>query len=161
PQPRGGFDCFLATVGLFSAVPLPLLLPDPFKVWTALAITLLMAVPGTALAVGFNALLATAVSPPYRSRVVGRRNALLAGAVMIAFLVSGWILDVLPFEWGYAAVFALGALGSGLSTYHLSRIKLPPVPQFQIQPLRDQAQPGRGSGLSGDAPLRVSIGLRL
>lgn len=152
---------FWQRLGFFLLIPLPLLLPDPYKVWAVLAITLLMAVPGTALAVGFNAMLATAVPPEYRGRVVGRRNALLAGAIMIVFLLSGWVLDTLPFEWGYAVVFALGALGGGMSTYHLSRIKPPPTPQFEIRPLRDQAQPGRGSGLSGDAPQRLSIGIRL
>jgi MFS family permease len=152
---------FWQRLGFFLMIPLPLLLPDSLKVWAILLLTLLMAIPGTALAVGFNALLATTVPPEYRGRVVGRRNALVAGAIMITFLISGWILDVLSFEWGYATVFALGALGGGMSTYHLSRIKPPPIPQFQIRPLRDQAQPGRGTGLSGDAPQRMSIAMRL
>jgi MFS family permease len=148
-------------LGFFLMIPLPLLLPDSLKVWAALILTLLMAVPGTALAIGFNALLATTVVPQARGRVVGRRNSLLAGMIMFAFLFSGWILDQLPFEWGYAAVFALGALGAGMSTYHLSRIRVPPVPQFQMQPLQDRAQPGRGAGLGGDAPQRMTITMRL
>ena len=148
-------------LGFFLMIPLPLLLPDSLKVWAVLMLSLLMAIPGTALAIGFNALLATAVPPEARGRVVGRRNSLLAGAIMVAFVLSGWTLDLLPFEWGYATVFALGALGGGLSTYHLSRIQVPPIPQFQIRPLQDRAQPGRGTGLSGDAPQRMSIGMRL
>jgi Na+/melibiose symporter-like transporter len=80
---------------------------------------------------------------------------------MITFLLSGWIADTLSFQWGYAAIFALGALGLGMSTYHLHRLKPPPVPQFQIRPMRDQAQPGRGTGQSGDVPQRMSIGTRL
>ncbi|MBI1879712.1 MAG: MFS transporter [Chloroflexi bacterium] len=148
-------------LGFFLMIPLPLLLPDSFKVWAVLLLTLLMAVPGTALAIGFNALLATTVPPEARGRVVGRRNALLAGMIMAAFLLSGWILDRLPFEWGYAAVFTLGALGGGMSTYHLSRIQVPPVPQFKNRPLQDRAQPGRGSGLGSDAPQRLDVTLRL
>ncbi len=148
-------------LGFFLMIPLPLLLPDSLKVWAVLMLLLLMAIPGTALAIGFNALLATAVPPEARGRVVGRRNSLLAGAIMVAFVFSGWTLDLLPFEWGYATVFALGALGGGLSTYHLSHIQVPPIPQFQIRPLQDLAQPGRGTGLSGDAPQRMSIGMRL
>lgn len=152
---------FWQRLGFFLMIPLPLILPDSLKVWAVLLLSLLMAIPGTALAIGFNALLATTVPPEARGRVVGRRNSLLAGAIMLAFVLSGWILDMLPFEWGYAAVFALGALGAGMSTYHLSRVQVPPIPQFQIRPLQDQAQPGRGAGLGGDAPQRMSIALRL
>jgi MFS family permease len=148
-------------LGFFLMMPLPLLLPDALKVWAALLLTLLMAIPGTALAIGFNALLATTVMPQARGRVVGRRNSLLAGMIMFAFLFSGWILDQLSFEWGYAVVFALGALGAGMSTYHLNRIRVPPMPQFQMQPLQDRAQPGRGGGLAGDAPQRMTVTMRL
>ncbi|MCL4299294.1 MAG: MFS transporter [Anaerolineae bacterium] len=148
-------------LGFFLMIPLPLLLPDPLKVWAVLLLTLLMAIPGTALAIGFNALLASTVPPEARGRVVGRRNALLAGTIMLAFLLSGWLLDQLPFEWGYAAVFALGALGGGMSTYHLSRLQVPPIPQFQIRPLQDRAQPGRGVGQAGDIPQRMYITQRL
>jgi MFS family permease len=148
-------------LGFFLMIPLPLLMPDSLKVWALLGLSLLMAVPGTALAIGFNALLATTVPPQARGRVVGWRNALLAGTIMAAFLLSGWILDRLPFEWGYATVFALGALGAGMSTYHLSRIQVPPTPEFKNRPLRDRAQIGRGIGLGGDAPQRLDITLRL
>lgn len=152
---------FWQRLGYFLLIPIPLLLPETVQVWAALCLTVLVAVPGTALSVGFNALLATTVSPEYRGRVVGRRNALLAGTIMIAFVFSGWVADVLSFEWGYAAIFTLGALGGGMSTYHLSRLKPPPKPQFQIRPMHDQAQPGRGTGLSGDVLQRLSIGMRL
>jgi MFS family permease len=152
---------FWQRLGYFLLIPIPLFLPTSMQIWAALTLTLLVAVPGTALAISFNALLATTVPPEFRGRVVGRRNALLAGTIMAAFLVSGWILDALSFEAGYAAVFALGALGGAMSTYHLSRIKPPAIPPFQIRPLRDQAQPGRGTGLAGDTPQRMTIGMRL
>jgi len=100
---------FWQRLGYFLLIPIPLLLPETVQVWAALCLTVLVAVPGTALSVGFNALLATTVSPEYRGRVVGRRNALLAGTIMIAFVFSGWVADVLSFEWGYAAIFTLGA----------------------------------------------------
>ncbi|NJN93011.1 MAG: MFS transporter [Anaerolineales bacterium] len=98
-------------VGFFLMIPLPLLLPDSLKVWSVLILSLLMAVPGTALAIGFNALLAATVPPESRGRVVGWRNSLLAATVMIAFVLSGWILDWLTFEWGYAVVFYPGRSG--------------------------------------------------
>jgi MFS family permease len=94
--------------------------------------------------------------------VVGWRNALLAGTVMVSFLLSGWILDQLSFQWGYATVFAFGALGAALSTYHIARIQVPPLPHFQMRPLRDKAQPGRVTGgLSDSLATRLSVTARL
>jgi MFS family permease len=148
-------------IGYVLLVPLPFLLPPALQVWTILIIVLLMAIPGTALSVGFNALLATAVAPEFRGRVVGRRNALLAGTIMLAFVVSGWILDFLPFAWGYTTVFAIGAAGAWMSTYHLYKIRAPQTPQFQMRPVQDYAQPGRTLGFSGVMPHRLNIGLRL
>lgn len=151
----------LVPAGLFLLIPLPLILPPAWQVWTILLITLLMTVPGTSLMIGFNALLAATVPHNARGRVVGQRNALFAAATIISFLLSGWILDQLPFAWGYVAVFSLGTLGSALSTYHISRIKVPPPPEFKGLPLGDMAQPGRSANYSGDIPQRLQFGLRL
>lgn len=152
---------FWQRLGFFFLIPLPFLLPTSFQVWAVLLLMVLIAIPGTALMVGFNALLASTVPPEARGRVVGRRNSLLAATVMIAFLLSGWILDQLPFEWGYAGVFTLGALGAGLSTYHLSRIQIPDAQKFQGRPLGDHAHPGRGVGVVGGANYRLTVGMRL
>jgi MFS family permease len=152
---------FWQRLGFFFLIPLPLVLPASLQVWAVLLLTLLMAIPGTALMVGFNALLAATIPPAARGQVIGRRNALLGATIMIAYVLSGWILDRLTFEWGYAVVFALGAVGGGLSTFHISRIHVPTIPQFQGRPLRDHAQPGRVVGFSGAVPQRLTIGLRL
>jgi MFS family permease len=120
-----------------------------------------MAIPGTGLAIGFNALLATAVPADKRGHVVGRRNAILAGTTILSFVFSGWLLDWLPFAWGYATVFLLGALGGVMSTYHLYRVQVSAPAQFQMQALKDRAQPERTGGFSGSVPQRVSMGLRL
>ena len=79
----------------------------------------------------------------------------------LAFLLSGWLLDQFSFAWGYAIVFAIGALGAGLSAYHLSRIQVPPAPCFQGQPLKDHARPGRGVGIMGGTSYRLAIASRL
>ncbi len=148
-------------LGYFILIPLPLLLPESLQVGAILGLTLLMAIPGTALAIGFNALLATAVPVEKRGEVVGRRNALLAGTTILSFVFSGWLLDWLPFEWGYATVFLLGALGGTMSTYHLYRVRVSAPAQFQMQALKDRAQPERMAGFSGTAPQRLTMGLRL
>lgn len=148
--------------GYLVLVPLPFLLPAPILIWFILSLILLMAIPGTALMIAFNAMLATTVPPDWRGYVVGRRNALLAASIMFSFWLSGWILDRLVnlprgFEWGYLTVFTIGAVGMTLSTYHLSRIQIPPLPKFQGRPLPDHAQPGRTIGFTGVIPRRLNL----
>ncbi len=152
---------FWHRVGFFVLIPLPLFFSDSLKIWVILILIVLMAIPGTALSIGFNALFAATVSPEWRGQVVGRRNALLAGATMITFMSSGWILDKFSFEWGYVIVFVIGALGGVVSTYQLSRIQVPEVPIFQMRPMGDRAQPGRAFGFSEHRPYRFTIGARL
>lgn len=148
-------------LGYLVLVPLPFLLPPEMQVWAVLVITLIMAIPGTALAVGFNAVLATTVPEEDRGLVVGRRNALLGATIMVSFLGSGWLLGQMTLQWGYAIVFALGALGAVMSTYHLWRLRLPATPQFQYRPVQDEAHPGRSVGLAGSASHRQGVALRL
>lgn len=152
---------FWQRLGFLCLIPLPLVLPNAIQVWAILLLMLLMAIPGTALMVGFNALLAATVPSEARGQVVGRRNSLLAATIMLAFILSGWILDHLSFEWGYALVFAIGALGASLSTFHLSRIQEPDIPHFQGRPLKDHAQPGRGVGIAGVTSYRQAVATRL
>ena len=131
------------------------------QIWAVLLLIFLMAVPGTALAMGFNGMLAAAVPIEARGRVIGWRNALLSGTILVSFLLSGWILEQLPFAWGYTVVFALGALGAGMSTYHLSRLQVAEPGSFRARPLQDHAQPGRVTGFSGVMPFKLRLSVRL
>lgn len=127
-------------------VPLPLLLGAQGQIWALVGTTLLMSIPGTALAVGFNALFAEAVPPEWRGHVAGVRNALLAITFIGVSLLSGYILDAMPFPTGYQVVFGIGVVGAAMSTLHLWFV----VPRPDGQPLRrvgrslgDLAWPGR------------------
>ncbi len=149
-------------LGFVLLLPLPFVLSAAWQIWAVIWLTLLMAIPGTALVIGFNAMLAATVAPDYRGMVVGRRNAMFAGAIMLSFLLSGALLDWLPFAWGYFVVFGLGAIGGMMSAYHLLAIKIPDTPlQFQGRPLSDRAQPGRFVVIGGGIPQRLTIGLRM
>jgi MFS family permease len=114
------------------------------QVWSIVLITLLMSVSGTVLAISFNAVFAEAVPPEWRAHVVGRRNALLAICVSATALLCGWILDQVVFPSNYQIVFALGAFGSLMSSYHLGRLRLAPgdQPWLSAQLSHDQASPG-------------------
>jgi MFS family permease len=130
---------------LLPLVALPWLLPEPVQIWATIAIVLAYSIPGTVIAIAFNAMFADVVPPEWRGQVVGRRNAIMAIVTAAAALLSGQILDRVVFPVNYGYVFALGAVGGSLSTYFLSRVKLEarePPPTRVAQPLLDQARPG-------------------
>jgi MFS family permease len=140
---------------------LPLFLAPQGQIWTLLTLILLMSIPGTALAVGFNALFAATVPPEWRGHVAGLRNALLSLIFVLTSLLCGFILDVLPFPLGYQVVFGIGFIGAIMSTYHLWFIR--PQPEDEHRPrsgrsLGDLARPGLMRAW-GDG-LRTAVGLR-
>lgn len=142
-------------------IPLPILLQPQAQVWALVCLTLLMSIPGTGLAVGFNALFADAVPPEWRGHVVGIRNALLAVTFIVVSLLCGQILDHLPFPIGYQVVFGIGFLGAALSTLHLWFMVPAPdgEPSARIgRGLGDLARPGRVRIVADS--LRAGAGLR-
>jgi MFS family permease len=140
---------------------LPLFLAPQGQIWTLLTLILLMSIPGTALAVGFNALFAATVPPEWRGHVAGIRNALLSLVFVLTSLLCGFILDVLPFPLGYQVVFGIGFIGAVMSTYHLWYIRTRPEDEYRPRAgrsLGDLARPGLmrpwGDGW------RTAVGLR-
>ncbi|MCB9134786.1 MAG: MFS transporter [Anaerolineales bacterium] len=140
-------------------IPLPLLFTEPVQIWFVLGVTLVMSIPGTALAVGFNALFADVVPPEWRGQVAGIRNALLAITFIATSLLCGVILEQVPFPLNYQIVFALGFVGALMSSYHLHKIRLTGDTPLRVgRTLGDLAAPGRLRTL-GDA-IRPGVGLR-
>ncbi len=126
---------FWNRLGFLLLIPLPWLFSASWQVWTAVLVTLLMSIPGTVMAIAFNATFSVAVPAEYRAMVVGRRNALLALTTTVASLVCGWLLDQIIFPLNYQIVFGFGAAGALFSTYHLSRLILPSEPSLQASSL--------------------------
>jgi MFS family permease len=119
-------------------LPLPILLGPQAQIWVLIILTLLMNIPGTSLAVGFNALFAEVVPPDWRGHVAGARNALLSLTFIVVSVLCGRILNTLPFPINYQVVFALGFLGAAMSTLHL---------WFVTPPSSGQAERRVGRGL--------------
>jgi hypothetical protein len=162
PLIRYSFWSALATrLGYLALIPLPWLIPPNFEIWGLVLITLAMSVPGTVLAIGFNAMFADIVPPDWRSDVVGRRNALMSASLAGTVLLCGQILDFnrLTFPLNYQVVFALGAIGALMSTYHLGRLRRTgDGPPMRVgRPLLDFARPGFVR--IADA-VRIAMGLR-
>lgn len=140
---------------------LPMFLAPQLQVWALIGLVFLMSIPGTALAVGFNAMFAEVVPSAWHSHVIGVRNALLALVFIAASLASGFILERLPFPLGYQVVFAIGFLGAMMSSVHLFLIRSPQEANEPLQEgrsLNDWARPG--TMRSWGNTLKSSVGLR-
>ncbi len=137
---------------------LPWLLSSQLQISLLILLTLLMSIPGTALAVGFNAMFASAVPSEYRAQVAGTRNALLSIAFIATSLLCGFLLSWLPYPLSYQVVFAIGAVGALMSSVHLWFIR--PIEgndgDRNSAEIRDLGGPGRMRFLS----LRSNVGLR-
>jgi MFS family permease len=128
-------------IGFLAFVFLPLLPTESGQVWAIIAVTFLMAIPLTPLSVGFNALFAESVPVEYRAQVAGIRNVMLSVTYMVSSLLSGFLLEQMTFPLGYQVVFAIGAVGAAMSSYHLFFIRplpsdaVPPSPQPSTEPV--------------------------
>jgi predicted MFS family arabinose efflux permease len=137
---------------------LPVLLPATAQAWVLPLVVVLMSVPGTLLAIGFNAMFADVVPPEARAMVVGRRSMLFAVSATLTALLAGLVLDNVVFPLNYQIVFLAGVVGAALSSYHLGRIRGRGQPPPRVgQPIGDAARPG--SLRATDAP-RAGVGLR-
>jgi MFS family permease len=112
--------------GFLTWIFLPWLLNNQLQIWALILINLLMGIPLTALSVGFSALFAEAIPPDLRAHVTGVRNILLSVTYMLTSLISGWLLDRIPFPLGYQIIFAIGFVGAAMSSFHLYFVK--PIP---------------------------------
>lgn len=137
----------LYRIGFALWIPLPWLFGAQGQIWALIVIALLMGIPLTALSVGFNALFATAVPVEFRAHVAGMRNVLLSIMFMLSSVLSGYLLEHLPFPMGYQVVFAIGFVGAAMSSFHLYFIRPlqadqpPSVPE--LDPVLEAASPRR------------------
>jgi hypothetical protein len=139
----------------------PWVLPPRFQVWGLVTLVVLGAIPGTLLAIAFNATYGDIVPPEQRAHVTGRRNALLAIVLTSSVLASGEVLNRVVFPLNFQVVFALGALGAVMSSYHLYRlrsvVKTDKAIDRSTRPIGSLVRPG--TFRLPDA-VRLSIGLR-
>jgi MFS family permease len=143
-------------IGYVLWIPLPWLFDAHGQIWALIILAFLMAIPLTPLGVGFNALFAEAVPDRFRAHVAGTRNVTFAIAYMLTSLMAGTILKNLPFETGYQVIFAIGAFGAAMSSYHIYHVR--PL-QEEIFPLQSPPQPDITP--RADSPRGIKSALRL
>jgi MFS family permease len=122
-------------VAYLFLLPLPWILAPAHQVWAMVALVAVMSVPGTLLAIAFNAMFAEAVPAGWRGQIVGRRNAVVAASLTATSVICVALLEALAFPGNYTLVFALGTIGALLSSYHLGRLR---------PPQRPDSNPGEG-----------------
>ncbi len=120
--PATFWSAFLSRLGYLVWLPLPLLLTPQNQILALIWLILLMSVPGAMLAIGFNALFADVVPPEWRGHVAGIRNAWLSLMLIVSSLISGQILNLVPFPTGYQIVFGLGFIGAAMSSLHVGLV---------------------------------------
>ncbi|MGB9672612.1 MAG: MFS transporter [Anaerolineales bacterium] len=113
---------FLHRLGYFIIIFLPWLLNANWQIWVILIVTLVMYIPGTIQAIGFNALFAAVVPPEWRAEVVGKRFAIQSFSITITSLLCGQILDRIAFPLNYQIVFGIGALAALFSTFAVAHL---------------------------------------
>jgi MFS family permease len=141
--------------GYVIMVLLPWFLPPPAQIGSYVLLVLLMSIPGTALAIGFNATLAATVPPDWRAHVIGRRNALMSLSMTVTSLMSGQLLDHIVFPINYQIVFGIGVIGAAMSTIFLGRIQPltasgPIGPETNRAPIKSINGNGQGRALRLD-----------
>jgi MFS family permease len=109
----------LYRIGFALWIPLPWLFGNQGQIWALILISLMMGIPLTGVAVGFNALFASSVPIQYRAHVAGMRNVVLSIMFMLSSILSGYLLKHMPFPTGYQVVFAIGFIGAAMSSFHL------------------------------------------
>ena len=102
---------------------LPFVKSSEWVISLIMLVTLIMTIPAVFSNVGFNTSFAMNIPDQYRAHVAGVRNAAFAIVTIFVSLLSGIILEVVKFPYGYAIVFAIGFIGSLLSAYHLHKLK--------------------------------------
>jgi len=146
----------LYRIGFALWIPLPWLFGAQGQIWALILIALLMGIPLTGVAVGFNALFASSVPQQYRAHVAGMRNVVLSIMFMISSVLSGYLLNHLPFPTGYQVVFAIGFFGAVMSTVHLYFIR-PLQADLPSAPVPDPVSPAASPRRDWHSVLRLEI----
>jgi len=92
------------------------------------ALVALITFPTAMASVAFTSLLADVVPIDKRAQVVSIRNVLVSIVSTVTVLISGKLLDLLPFPLGYQLLFGMGFATSLVSLYHVSHIQVVDVP---------------------------------
>jgi len=126
---------FLQRLGYLLIALMPFVLrthrPEALVVLVAL-----ITFPSALAGVAFTSLLADVVPIDKRAHVISIRNVLVSTVSTITVLISGKLLDLLPFPLSYQLLFGVGFATSLVSLYHVSHIQVADVSMARYQAQR-------------------------
>jgi MFS family permease len=125
----------LSRMFYLALVFIPVLFKPGEQVTLIILTILVMTIPGTVTNVGFTAVFGEGTPPAWRGYLSGIRNGLFAITNVLTLLLSGWILDIMPFPSGYQVVFTIGTLGAVMSSVHLYFLHRTMHPKSVISPV--------------------------
>ena len=100
------------------------------------ALVALVTFPTAMASVAFTSLLADVVPIGKRAQVVSTRNVLVSIISTVTMLISGKLLDLLPFPLNYQLLFGAGFAASLVSLYYVSRIQIADASVAESRPRR-------------------------
>ncbi len=118
---------FIQRLLFFTYALIPAIITPGAQVTAILVTAITIAIPGTVVGITFNQLFMEAVPSDWRAYVVGARNALFSILTFLFTLLSAEILTRAAFPGGYQIIFAIGAAGGLMTSFHLNRVR--PVPE--------------------------------
>jgi MFS family permease len=126
---------FLQRVGYLLIALMPFVLrthrPEALVILVAL-----ITFPTAIVSVAFTSLVADVVSADKRAQVVSIRNVLVSAVSTVTMLISGKLLDLLPFPLNYQLLFGAGFAASLVSLYYVSHIQAAKPGVVEQQPQR-------------------------
>lgn len=88
------------------------------------ALVALIALPSAVASVAFTSMIAGVVPIDKRAQVISIRSVLVSTVSTVTVLISGKLLDLLPFPLNYQLLFGASFVASLVSLYHVSRIQV-------------------------------------
>ena len=124
---------FLQRVGYLLVALMPFVLRT-HRPEALVALVALITLPTATLSVAFTSLIAEVVPIGKRAQVVSTRNVLVSIISTVTMLISGKLLDLLPFPLNYQLLFGAGFAASLVSLYYVSRIQIADASVAEFRP---------------------------
>lgn len=122
-------------LGFLAIVLIPFLFPFNLQAYAIVAVILLQGIPTAIMFVAFQTMFTDLVPRARMAAVVGTRNALLGLTSTIMVMLCGVVLTLLPFPWGYQALFLIGFVASLGSLWSVANLQIARKEQPAAGPL--------------------------
>ena len=133
--------CLLAARSGYLVVILAPWIMRQFVPEVTVATLIMMTAPSVVVNTGWTPLLADVVPAHGRASVLATRSMVHSAAVAIMTYAAGRWLDSRAFPGNYQAMYAVGLIGALVSTWLVSRIRVPDAPENEVTPKKAPRQP--------------------